>query len=808
MVVGHNSNHEAVRLLPSESIVKVTGYDFKEGHDYRGRWHGHSMSFTTNTGNTHMLVGWASEGDRDSGVAFTADAGRYVSGLVWGNNKLQKGDNRLTGILTAPFGALMCSAEQHCSNHGTAFGNTVEGCECTCEDGWGGDDCSCSPQSASCLGAFVISGVAYSGVGGVTFALPDGQRLVYGSATNPDNNVGHYSNKLVARLRPSEHLVQVTRYEFAEGHNNAGCCYGGHSISFTTNTGNIYVLKGWSGDADRGKVVTVTADAGNSIVGLSFDDQKQLVGIVSAAVSATSITSTTTSVSSTITSVSSTTTSLSSIITTLTSSTATSVTSTTTTVSSTTSSETSTSTTTSVSSTITSVSSTTTSVSSTTTTLTSSTATSVTSTTTTVSSTTSTTETRTTTRLATSTTMLSFEGGFTPSDAVSARSTAEQQYLSTAKGLYVWNPGTTAGTKWWAWNDNGNTPRLVSFCNAHNFTRAIIFIGSVEWDWETNYKKQRLPQEAHFVTVFRALRAANIEPSAAFYLNDLPNSMVGVDKTADVVRTIAAFNKAHPDAVIAGLEGDQEPNVVGGEYERMGKLMRQTRDSLDIHLEIGAALRPKWLNQAPDFRDALDSLDTGMLMAYSSLQSGSEAMAKRALVHANDVEKPLSIAIEVANMDGKWTDSEKETFYSMVNMPDKDPFFAMVAAMDATYSADIYYVDMVIHAYDHYFNLLFGVQPDDFGSDSVDGRLFAGDVTPAPTTATTTSSSTTSITTIATVTTTTTVTTTSMTAAPSTHPTCTTKDKHSDPLHRCVFPFRYNNQLFTSCIADGLDPDE
>ena len=32
-----------------------------------------------------------------------------------------------------------------------------------------------------------------------------------------------------------------------------------------------------------------------------------------------------------------------------------------------------------------------------------------------------------------------------------------------------------------------------------------------------------------------------------------------------------------------------------------------------------------------------------MLMAYSSQQSVSEAMAKRALVHANDVGKSLSI---------------------------------------------------------------------------------------------------------------------------------------------------------------------
>ena len=179
----------------------------------------------------------------------------------------------------------------------------------------------------------------------------------------------------------------------------------------------------------------------------------------------------------------------------------------------------------------------------------------------------------------------------TGAGSFAARSTAEQQYLSVAKGLYVWNPGKTAGTKWWAWGDNGNTPRLVSFCNAHNFTRAIVFVGSVEWDWAGNYKQARLPHEAHFVTLFRALRAAGIVPSAAFYLNDDPNSMVGVDKVADVVRTIAAFNSAHPDAVIAGLEGDQEPNVVGAEYMRMGSVMRTTRDSLGIHLEIGAALR-------------------------------------------------------------------------------------------------------------------------------------------------------------------------------------------------------------------------
>ena len=37
-------------------------------------------------------------------------------------------------------------------------------------------------------------------------------------------------------------------------------------------------------------------------------------------------------------------------------------------------------------------------------------------------------------------------------------------------------------------------------------------------------------------------------------------------------------------------------------------------------------------------------------------------------------------AIEVANMDGLWKDSEKETFYGMVNMPNKDPFFAMVVS--------------------------------------------------------------------------------------------------------------------------------
>ena len=148
-------------------------------------------------------------------------------------------------------------------------------------------------------------------------------------------------------------------------------------------------------------------------------------------------------------------------------------------------------------------------------------------------------------------------------DASEEYSSAQQQYLSVAKGLYVWNPGTTAGTKWWAWGDNGNTPRLVSFCKAHNFARAIVFVGSVEWEWEGSFKEHQLPHQAHFVTLFTALHAAGIETTAAFYLNDDPNSMVGVDKVADVVRTIAAFNSAHPDAVIAGLEGDQEPNLAG-----------------------------------------------------------------------------------------------------------------------------------------------------------------------------------------------------------------------------------------------------
>ena len=53
--------------------------------------------------------------------------------------------------------------------------------------------------------------------------------------------------------------------------------------------------------------------------------------------------------------------------------------------------------------------------------------------------------------------------------------------------------------------------------------------------------------------------------------------------------------------------------------------------------------------------------------------------------------------------------------------------------MDAAYSADEFYLDMVVHAYDHYFNLLFGVQPDAFDSDDVGGRLYTGDTVPVPT---------------------------------------------------------------------------
>lgn len=320
--------------------------------------------------------------------------------------------------------------------------------------------------------------------------------------------------------------------------------------------------------------------------------------------------------------------------------------------------------------------------------------------------------------------MLGLAAALTVPAAAQAGPEVFARYQAVKKTIYVWNPGAS----WWAWMENGSAERLVAFCQMHGFHRAIVFIGSVQWDWDTSFQQGQLPHEAEYAYLGAKLRQAGIEPVASFYLNDAPGDLSGYAKAADIVTAVAGFNARHPDAAFTGLDGDQEPGSATPEYLAMNSGMSARKAQLGATFSLGAALRPKWLNdpstqgRVSGFADAFATLDDGLLMAYRNTQAASVAWGDQALAIAETLGKPLHIAIETADLGGTNADS----FYTMVAAADKAPFFQMVVDMDGGYSAKPRYAGFAIHAYKEYFTTLYGVSPEQYPSASFDSLYTGG----------------------------------------------------------------------------------
>lgn len=304
-------------------------------------------------------------------------------------------------------------------------------------------------------------------------------------------------------------------------------------------------------------------------------------------------------------------------------------------------------------------------------------------------------------------------------------------YQAVKKTIYVWNPGAS----WWAWMENGSAERLVAFCQMHGAHRAIVFIGSVQWEWPTSFQQGQLPHEPEYVYLGAKLRQAGIEPVASFYLNDAPGDLTGYAKAADIVTALAGFNARHPDSALVGLDGDQEPGSVTPEYMAMNSGMEARKAQLGATFPIGAALRPKWLSdpstqgRGSGFADAFATLDDGLLMAYRSTQSASVTWGMQGLDIAAMLSKPLHVAIETADLGSGNADS----FYPMVAAADKTPFFQMVVDIDRSYAGKPFYAGFAIHAYKEYFTTLYGVSPEQYPSTTFDS-LYTGGPKLAPVT--------------------------------------------------------------------------
>jgi hypothetical protein len=295
--------------------------------------------------------------------------------------------------------------------------------------------------------------------------------------------------------------------------------------------------------------------------------------------------------------------------------------------------------------------------------------------------------------------------------------------VAVEKAIYVWNVGDL-GHHWWDW-DAPNIELLVSVCVAHGFKRAIVFIGSAQWDWQQYFQVNKIPHEERFVMLFAALRQAGVTPYAAFYLNDAPNDVTGWERAADVVLAIHNFNRAYPDSAVAGIDGDQEPTTIGTEFLSMNAAQRARRDELGTNLTLTASLKPGWLrgrfDDSPMASLAMEDMDAGMIMAYSSKPKLSMRFGDEALALAAPAARELWVALETSPRA-----PASDTFWELASN-DNSGFLGLVADMDSHYRAHDHaeaYQGIVIHDYEGFFEAMYGVKAPAWTGNVVT-RLYA-----------------------------------------------------------------------------------
>mmetsp|Transcript_82818 Transcript_82818/g.146338 ORF Transcript_82818/g.146338 Transcript_82818/m.146338 type:complete len:733 (-) Transcript_82818:257-2455(-) len=299
----------------------------------------------------------------------------------------------------------------------------------------------------------------------------------------------------------------------------------------------------------------------------------------------------------------------------------------------------------------------------------------------------------------------------------------EDRYTAIEKTIYVWNTGDL-DLPWWDWGAP-QIELLISVCQVHGFKRAIVFIGSLQWDWE-QFQAKKIPHEEKFRGLFAALRQSGISPHASFYLNDSPNDLTGWERAVDVVSALYNFNKAYPASAVVGIDGDQEPTSVSEEYLSMNTAMMEKRDELHADFEIAAALKPGWL-----FRDyagspmavaALEGLDAGMIMAYSQSLETSRSWGNAALAFGEARGRAVFVAIETSprapETDSLWQIARSEPGQFLQSLVDMDVDYA--AAHPESYRG------LVVHDYEGFFEAMYGVKATAFTANVV-SKLYQED---------------------------------------------------------------------------------
>lgn len=140
---------------------------------------------------------------------------------------------------------------------------------------------------------------------------------------------------------------------------------------------------------------------------------------------------------------------------------------------------------------------------------------------------------------------------------------------------------------------------------------------------------------------------------------------------------------------------------------KMNQAMMARRDSLGSPLHITVSIKPGWLRStignSVAAEKVLDSVDAGMMMAYSSQVATSLQWGDQALALGEVAKADVSVAIE-SSFRAPRTDS----FWDLAQEPMK--FFQLVVDMDDHYRqfASVFQ-GMVVHDYEGFFKAMYGV---------------------------------------------------------------------------------------------------
>jgi hypothetical protein len=202
-------------------------------------------------------------------------------------------------------------------------------------------------------------------------------------------------------------------------------------------------------------------------------------------------------------------------------------------------------------------------------------------------------------------------------------------------------------------NDDGRADRLLDFCLLHGFQRIFLFIGSAEWESASLYSQGMMPEDEALAALIRAFALYGVEVEGLAYLFDDPNASSELSTmAAELALAVASFNNRHPDARLAGLHLDQEPNRASVYPALLAALGAAHTVAQESGFRLSTTVKPSWVTEevdgSPMFWEVSKRVDAMTLMAYRRSASAVRALATPVMTRLGEAgrEGVLDVAIE------------------------------------------------------------------------------------------------------------------------------------------------------------------